>query len=200
MARLRLFFAAPIPDDIRTHMALIQDELRPNAQQVKWVEASNIHLTLKFLGAVDEAAVSALCECAQCAAKGAAAIDVLLKGLGAFPNLRRPRAVWIGVQDGAEALAALARSLEDMLGAHCGIEREQRPFRAHLTIGRIRSPRPSAELAEALQAREGLEVGKFSVGAFGLYRSDLRPTGPVYTCLRSFELRSGSGPGDVPTE
>ena len=188
MGSLRLFFAAPIPDEVRSAAARIQDELRPQGRQVKWVEPENVHLTLKFLGATEAERVDALAACARAVGGQTAPMELVLAGLGAFPNIRRPRAVWIGLQAGQEPLAELARALEDALAAQCGVFREERRFSGHLTIGRVKSPQPQPELAAALAEGQDLAVGRFRLDAFGLYRSELQRAGPVHTLLHRLAL------------
>jgi len=188
MGDLRLFLAAPIPDDLRLKIAGIQDELRPNARQVKWVEPENLHLTLKFLGATDAEQVGGLAACAEAVAARIAPMELVLAGLGAFPNARRPHTVWIGLQAGQEPLAELAEALEEALARECGVPREERRFGGHLTIGRVKSPEPQPRLTTALAEGGDRAIGGYRLDAFDLYQSELRPTGPLYTLLHRFAL------------
>lgn len=121
------------------------------------------------------------------ATAGKTAFDLALGGAGAFPNPKRPNVLWIGVRMGAEALAALAGSVEAELAA-LGFEREKRPFSAHLTLGRVRSPRNAGGVTDWM-IRTGFECDPFRIDAVHLMKSDLQRTGAVYTTLRTCKLQ-----------
>lgn len=120
-------------------------------------------------------------------AAGGASFDLALRGLGAFPSPTRPRVIWAGVARGGAELAALATGVEDAL-ARLGFAREERPFSAHVTLGRVREPRRGPTLAAALGAAAGRELGGFRVERLALMRSDLSPRGARYSVLDSWAL------------
>lgn len=173
----------PSVEDLRRQ--LLQEWSRAE-QLVKWVEPSNLHLTLKFLGPVHASRVPAVLE-ALTAVEALCPFMVRLVGLGAFPRPRGARVLWVGVEEGARELGDLARVVEKALEP-LGFVGEGRPFSPHLTIGRLRTPAYDAELEVALDRKSRVEVGRQHVHSVGLMESTLRPQGPVYTVLRSYRL------------
>lgn len=169
-----------LPDDVRQRLATAVEGLRPHATDVAWVAPANLHVTLKFLGQVDEARVLAFAEALTGAAAGHRAFDVVVRGLGAFPSPTRPRVLWAGLDGDAGRLAALAESVDAACGG-LGVPRETRAFAAHVTLGRVREPRRQPTLADAL-ARGG-EFGRVGVGRVALMRSELSPRGARYSEL-----------------
>ncbi len=174
--------AVLLPEDVRASLAGAAARLRAAAPDVAWVAPENLHVTLKFLGQVDEAHLHALAAALAAAARGGPAFEARVVGLGAFPSVGRPRVLWAGVRDGAEALAALAARVE----AACvglGFAPETRPFAAHVTLGRVRSlrcPRRAPRLADLLDAAAGEELGRLRVERVALMESRLSPHGARY--------------------
>lgn len=152
--------------------------------------AGNLHVTLKFLGQIDDARVPAIADAIGSAASRTAPFDVAVRGLGAFPNASRPRVVWAGL-GGARALGAVADEVDGALAA-LGLPRESRPFAAHVTLGRVREPRRNPALAEAL-ARPA-DFGRLPVTRVSLMRSDLHPGGARYTELAGVLLAGAPSP------
>jgi len=171
----------------RARAAAVQQRLR-GPDGVKWVEPQNFHFTLRFLGYTQPDALQRLVPALSAAVAAHEAFSLTLAGVGAFPNARRPQTIWVGVSEGARPLESLAGSVERAVVAQ-GFSPEERPFRAHLTLGRVKAPRPPVELARALEAMpEGEEVARIQVGEVVLMRSDLRPSGPIYTPMEVFGL------------
>lgn len=182
---MRTFIAIELPDAIRGGLQREIDILRtlPGGRAVRWVSASGIHLTLKFLGEVAPSRIESIQGAMREAAAGPSPFEVSVRGLGVFPNSRRPRVVWVGVEDTSGHLARVQSELEDRLGK-LGFEREDRSFHPHLTLGRVRrgaSAIESQELGETLAGVVSPEIGSLSVVRLSLMRSDLRPTGAVYS-------------------
>jgi 2'-5' RNA ligase len=175
---------------MRAVLAAAAAELRPLARDVSWVAPDNLHLTLKFLGSVDEARVPALVEALAAAAAGQAPYDLVLRGLGAFPSATRPRVLWAGAADGAERTADLAARVDAVL-AELGVPREARAYTAHVTLGRVRVPRAQPALARALAAERGRELGRLRVERLTLMRSDPGRSGARYTALADVPLGGG---------
>jgi RNA 2',3'-cyclic 3'-phosphodiesterase len=123
------------------------------------------------------------------AAASSTAFDLVLRGLGAFPSPTRPRVLWAGIDEGRAAAATLARGVDDAL-AELGFEREARAFSPHVTLGRVRGPRPAPRLAEALAA--GGHFGRQPVASVALMRSDLSPRGARYSELATAPLAAAS--------
>jgi 2'-5' RNA ligase len=158
--------------------------------RLKWVRPESMHLTLKFLGDVDPARVPEI-EAALAAAAGAAPpFSLNARGIGVFPGMRKPRVLWMGLEGQLDRLAALQAAVESEL-ARVGFPAEERPFKAHLTLARIKAPL-RIPLSEALlsEAGEG-ESGPFPVERICLFRSELRPAGAVYTRLAEGILDGG---------
>lgn len=159
------------------------------ARDVAWVARDNVHLTLKFLGAVEAARRDAVAGALSDAAAGCSCFDLTVRGLGAFPTPKRPRVLWAGLDEGAAQAAALARRVDEALVA-LGFAPEPRAFTAHVTLGRVRAPRANPRLAEALAASG--TFGRQRVDRLVLMRSQPSPRGPCYTELAAAPLAAGA--------
>jgi RNA 2',3'-cyclic 3'-phosphodiesterase len=169
--------------------------LKPTARDVSWVATANLHLTVKFLGAVAEDRIEAVAGALTGAIAGVGAFDAQVEGLGAFPSAARPRVVWAGVTAGAGTMADLAGRVDDALAA-LGFDREARPFSPHITLGRVRQPGRILALTEALRRAAGSGFGCFRVARVSLMRSELSPRGARYTELAAASL-GGANAGGV---
>ena len=149
---------------------------------MKWVERANLHLTLKFLGEIDEKQQVAIRDQLLATAKKQKPFEIQLEGIGAFPKTSDPRVIWIGVTVGKEPLMQLARTLEEDC-AELGFAKEERPFSAHLTIGRVRSSQHLASLVKKLQVAEFRGSNPASIEKLILFQSLLLPAGPTYIPL-----------------
>lgn len=195
MTLLRAFIALEIPAPIREAIQQQTTVLRKSADSslVRWVPAGNLHLTLKFLGDVSTTNLPFLTQMLAREAGQHTGFSLQVGGLGAFPNSRRPRVIWIGIH-APEELSALARSLESAT-RRLGYPPEERPFSPHLTIGRIKQTTSPADLQRVHTALESTQVGPLGsaeVTAVHLMKSDLQPTGSVYTRLFSAPLSAPS--------
>jgi 2'-5' RNA ligase len=186
---MRCFVAVDVSEEVRAAMARAQAGLRAAAPRadVRWVAPAAFHMTLAFLGEIPDADVPALAHALEPAAARRRAFGLAARGVGGFPSPRRPRVVWAGVSGGVGELAGLAAETQAAL-VPFGFVPEKRDFRAHVTIGRVRSPRDLAPLAAALEAGAGLELGAWTAGEVVLYRSRLRPTGAVYEAVSRLPL------------
>jgi RNA 2',3'-cyclic 3'-phosphodiesterase len=188
MDEIRSFIAIEIPSPLKGRMEEIQRQLRGTDADVKWVRPEAIHLTLKFLGSIRQEDVERISQALVPVVAGRESIDVRVQGMGCFPNARNPRVVWLGVDQGEEALASLQRAIEQKM-AELSFPAEDRPFSPHLTLGRVRSPRGRVGLSRALEKHQGVEIGTFQAQEVILFRSELRPSGAVYTKLREFPFQ-----------
>ena len=198
MDAIRAFIAIELPDLLRHELDSVTHRLQEQCavaggeasrKAVRWVPASNIHLTLKFLGEVSTANVQALARMLKAEAVRHSPFDILVTGIGAFPNVRRPRVIWVGSEAPAN-LAHLQRAIEAETRA-LGYPTEERPFSPHLTLGRISqnaTPPEATAVAQALSMVSVAELGCLHVDRVHLFQSDLRPSGAVYTSLYSFRL------------
>jgi RNA 2',3'-cyclic 3'-phosphodiesterase len=157
---------------------------------VSWVAADNFHVTVKFLGAVDEARLPAVIDVLHAAVPRHARFTIDVGGLGAFPSATRARVLWAGVVAGDGALAALAATVDTAL-ASLGFPREARAFSPHITVGRVREPGRAPALTTLLSASQTRSFGRVAVNEVTLMRSDLSPRGARYTPLVQVPLSDG---------
>jgi 2'-5' RNA ligase len=194
VANRRLFVALDPPEPVRRRVAALGVELRRtagrHADEVRWVPPENVHLTLQFLGAVPEERVAAVEGAIRAAAAAGRALSLELSGAGGFPNARRPRVVWAGVAGEVEALAALVADLGRRL-APLGFAPEERPFSAHLTLGRARDGRGAPGLAGALAQAAEAGGTPWRVADVALVESHLSPKGPRYEVIARAPLGAG---------
>ena len=180
---MRLFTALDLPDQIVSRLDQLIARLKSTAQ-ISWSPASNLHITTKFIGEWPETRLEEL-ETALRHIRSRQPIDVRIHEVGFFPNSRSPRVFWCGIE--ALGLEGLATDT-DAATSSLGISSENRPYSPHLTLARIKERLDLSPLQRAI-AREGqLEFGRFEARGFFLYRSQLRPTGSVYTKLSEFPL------------
>lgn len=154
----------------------------PFGRNVKWARPDSIHLTLKFLGEVSSDILPQLEAAALRACEPTLPFILQVAGAGAFPGLNRPQVVWIGVSDPSQSLPDVAARL-NALAAPLGIPSEKRPYRPHLTLGRVRSEGPAPELAGRIRGLEGLVGPSFNVERLVLMESVLKPSGAQYSRL-----------------
>ena len=192
MSLLRAFIAVEIPPEIHKAIEGKTPPLRAalDSSLVRWVPTSNIHLTLKFLGGVSPANVELLTQMLSVEVSQHQSFALKFGGLGAFPNPRQPRVIWIGIQ-APVGLEALQHGIE-AAAATLGYPSEKRPFSPHLTIGRVKQnagPAGIQKIRIALDETTVGELGTAQVIAVHLFKSDLKPTGAVYTRLFSAPLK-----------
>jgi RNA 2',3'-cyclic 3'-phosphodiesterase len=173
---------------VRQCLATEVERLKPLTRDVAWVGRDNFHVTLKFLGGVEASRLDAVAAALADAGRASGPFDLAVSDLGAFPSRTRPRVLWAGIDDGAAATAALASHVDRVL-APLGFPPEGRVFSAHVTLGRVRVPRPNPRLAEALS---GGAFGRQRVARLSLMRSELSPRSARYTELVAVPLQTGS--------
>lgn len=186
----RLFFAVDIPEPTLVSAERILETFDIPPNHVRWVHVRNLHITLKFLGDIEQDRVPALCEAAREAAAGFGPMDLIIEGMGIFPNIHHPRVVWFGVGGESANLAALEAELAKKLEP-LGFEPDERPFAPHLTIGRVKSALARGELLRLVHNNQKVRVGPAPVDALHLYESRLSPGGSIYTRIESFPLPGG---------
>ena len=186
MSTLRVFVGVPVGAAVAERISAVRNEF--GGEAVRWAPAENLHLTLKFLGDVEEAQVVAIRSALREALAGTAGFGVTARGLGVFPDARRPRVLWIGLAapELAQVAGRVDRALEPL-----GVERAATRFRPHATIGRWRRPEPGAvRLGEELTRWRDREFGEFRMDAVTLFQSTLRPAGATYSPLEVFRLEA----------
>lgn len=183
MKVIRAFVAVLLAEDIRQKIAQVQGEVKKLAPDVKWVAPDNFHVTLKFLGSVREDDIGGVCDAVGKAAQAVPAFDLSVSGLGAFPSPARARVIWVGTDRGCEELAGLAAGVDDAL-VKLGFEREEKSFKAHITIGRVKTSRFLGDLAAGIEGIDASGLGVQRVASIAVMRSELQREGPVYSVLR----------------
>ncbi|MHC5055164.1 MAG: RNA 2',3'-cyclic phosphodiesterase [Planctomycetota bacterium] len=181
--RLRTFVAVELSKETRSSLGAEIGRLRELGANVKWVSPEDLHITVKFLGQVDRRDVPGILGALEKAARARERFAMEISGLSFFPRPTKPRVVAAGVDEGgAASLTLLAASVEDAL-VEVGFGREGRGFKAHVTLGRVKSPKGIAALSDYLLTHDGRPFGEEQVESVALVMSELRREGPVYTVL-----------------
>jgi 2'-5' RNA ligase len=189
---IRAFIAIELSPEIRTKLEAISHLLKNNLKDVpvRWVQPGNIHLTLKFLGDVSVANLEVLKQALDTEVSTHAAFDISIGEVGAFPNARRARVIWIGVEAPTD-LKNIQHGINVQM-ERLGYEREARRFSPHLTLGRIARNANSTHLRKIGAALESIKVGFLGavrVQSVYLFKSDLQPAGAIYTCIHTSNLK-----------
>lgn len=192
MPTLRTFIAVELDRDLKAGLERVQDSLRQQLApgSVRWVHPQSVHLTLKFLGDTPSEKVDLIAEALAQATARINPFTFTVGGLGCFPNSRRPRVVWAGLQDPSGSLARLRDAVEAEV-APLGFPTEARPFSPHLTLGRVQNRASKSELLEigAVVLNSPIaNIGQMAVTGVAYIKSDLRPSGSVYTTLAEASL------------
>jgi len=186
---MRTFIAIELPQEIKSALSNIQAELKQAHADVKWVKPENIHLTLKFLGEIDETLVEKICAILEGIARQNTPFNLSLSDLGAFPKLNYPRVIWIGVTND-QPVVKIAEEIEKE-AVEIGLPSESRPFSSHITVGRVRSGLNRGALIEKLIfLKKNFPPSKleFKVHSLTLFKSTLTPSGPIYEIIHSYPL------------
>ncbi len=184
---IRTFIAAEIPENITSGIRELQQGLKDYGINIRWIRSENIHLTLKFLGDVQAADIDNIFEAISGTVDGVASISLKAKGIGVFPDIRRPHVLWVGLTGQLEVLMQLQKTLDSNL-KDIGFPQEKRPFKGHLTIGRIKTKINTKKFGDALMAFRNFETETFIADKIILFKSELKPQGAVYTHLASAPL------------
>jgi len=197
METIRAFIAVPLPSPLLEKMAALQRQLEKQAppRSVRWVHTEGIHLTLKFLGDTPTDKLPDIKQALAAVARNALTCTFRVGELGCFPNPRRPRVVWVGVQEPTGRLAALQDAVEEVM-APLGYPPEGRGFTPHLTLGRVQQRASHSDAARIGEVVSRTTVGllaEVSADLFALIRSVLKPTGAEYTSLEEFPLQGREG-------
>lgn len=198
MERIRSFIAIELPDTLKRELSRLEDELKKAAPNIgiKWVNPHAIHLTLKFLGSINVDRISSISKVMELTGREATPFQLKPGVLGAFPSLRRPQVVWIGLSGEIDRLKALQQRLDSSL-TNIGFAAESRSFSPHLTLARLRqetSLREWQNLGEVLAKTSVNLVAAIDVSAISLMRSELTRTGVIYhrICSAQFNKREHS--------
>ena len=189
---MRTFLAVTLPDRLRAELAALQDRLRAARAEVNWVEPAHLHLTLKFLGEMAEARLPELAAALTTAVSAIPRFTLCADGVGAFPTGHHPRVIWVGLGRDLERLGQLARAV-DAACAGLGFPAETRPFAAHVTLGRVRTPHRLAALSESLVGTAFASTTEIPVTAVTVFESRLSSRGPTYVARATVALIDTSG-------
>jgi 2'-5' RNA ligase len=183
MPRTRTFIGIDIGETIRLNAAALQQELAQTGAAVKWVEPANMHITLLFLGDVEDRDLPAVCDVVQTVAAGETSFALAIAGVGAFPTPRRPKILWSGITEGLESLQRLHAALETPLLELGCYRKEDRAYTPHLTLGRVKSDSEAFRLTKELPRRLTWKGGRTHVEEILVFSSELERNGPVYQVL-----------------
>ena len=182
---MRLFIAIKIPENVRAAFASLLKDFRAIAPQLKWVRAENLHVTLKFLGETEPAKLGAL-QNTLSTVQSPDPVNLEFRGLGFFPNQKRPRVFWAGME-ASPNLKTLAADI-DQAAHRLGFPLEQHPFTPHLTLARFPLPGISLKLLQAMNEKNAQPFGALRAQEFHLIESKLKPTGAEYTTVQTFRF------------
>src|SRR5438128_7706789 len=179
---MQLFVALEVPAEVRENLASLLQSFRAVSPQIRWVRPENLHVTLKFIGEVPQTKLAEI-RSALASVRSAQSVTLDFRGLGFFPNEKKPRVFWAGIAASSN-LKTLAADIEGAM-EKCGIAREKRDFSPHLTLARLERPLPEA-LRKAIAENARREFGPLRTGEFHLVQSKLKPSGAEYTTLKTF--------------
>jgi 2'-5' RNA ligase len=190
---IRSFIAIDFPEETRTALGDVQERLKQSGAGVRWVKPASIHLTLKFLGNIHPAQVEDIALAVAEEVRDEPPITLGAAGLGAFPSRKKPRVIWIGMEGEVQRLSRIQARVENALEP-LGFVREKRVFQPHLTIGRVKDRRRLQTLIDAMATLDMEPFNSFDADEIILYKSDLRPTGAIYTKLHRMPLAAPASP------
>ncbi len=186
---MRTFIAIEIPDEIKAGLTEAQRSLKSsNVVDASWTRPEGIHLTLKFLGETPESKIPYLMNGLRQAAEGIGPFRLEVGGIGTFPNPKNARVVWVGLSGDIEKLSRLQAAVEETI-SEIGFKRDERAFTPHLTLGRIKYVRSRDKWLKALDEVKDISLSGFDVAAVSLMKSELKPSGAVYTEMGKVELK-----------
>ncbi|WP_297497849.1 RNA 2',3'-cyclic phosphodiesterase [Thermococcus sp.] len=182
---MRAFIAIDVSDEVRDNLLKAQERIGNKVAKIKFVERENLHVTLKFLGEIDEALAEEVKKALGEIANRHRKHRVKVKGIGVFPNPNYVRVIWAGIEND-EGLKAIAQDVEKEMH-RLGFKKDK-DFVAHVTIGRVKFVKDKLELTMALKDLANKDFGEFEVNAIELKKSTLTPKGPIYETIARFEL------------
>lgn len=183
---IRAFIAIDLPDDVRAAIGKAQAQLRRAGVNMSWTKVENLHVTLQFLGDIEEGTVEGISARLADVAGKHSPFELSVAGAGVFPDERRPRVLWVGCEDDGQ-LRSLAESVQTATQP-LGFQPEHRSFSAHLTLGRVKQWKPDAALTRTLDSIKNQSFGAMRVDTIHLFQSELHPDGSIYSKLSSHQL------------
>jgi RNA 2',3'-cyclic 3'-phosphodiesterase len=184
---IRAFIAFSLPEMITTRICDIQERLKSYRLPVRWVRPGKVHLTLKFLGDIPVNSIDGIAEVIEDTVREYSPLKLITKGLGVFPGIKKPRVLWIGISGDIKPLLEIQGNLEKKLEIK-GFAKENRPFKSHLTLGRIKGHIHSEELFDILRSFSDFKSESFEANELVLYKSELKTAEALYTKLKTVIL------------
>jgi len=178
---MRVFISVELSDKVKKKIVELINDLRKAKSEVKWVKAENLHLTLKFLGWVEDNKLDNLIELTTKAVAGTGSFKAKFVGLGTFPENKSPRVIWVGTAEGGDELCKIAQNLEETL-SKAGFRSEAREFKPHLTIGRVKKSK------ERIKENKKAKFGEMIIDQIHIMKSTLTPKGPIYEIIKEVKL------------
>jgi RNA 2',3'-cyclic 3'-phosphodiesterase len=186
-AKVRTFVAIELPEIIQRDIRHLQHAFKSHRFDIRWVKPLNMHLTLAFLGNISPSVIEAVGRVVSETATAHPVFELIPQGVGVFPNIRRPRIIWAGISGQTDILRSLQAFMSSGLN-RLGFKTEKRPYKGHLTLGRVKSPLDQGRLVDALRSHQGFVSRAFSVQHLVMFKSELHPGGPFYTKLSEVPL------------
>ncbi len=186
--QIRTFIAIRFTDEIRNRIKVFADKFSSLPGNYRWVSPETMHLTLQFLGDIDARLIPKVMSACQIAVREVPPFRIELAGCGVFPNIKRPRVVWIGIKEGQNNVVALHGILSKQLTG-IGLKLEERPYSPHLTFGRIKFLKKTAALKQAIEKNSSEIIGGLAVSKISVFRSELSPEGPSYKIMGETYLK-----------
>jgi 2'-5' RNA ligase len=181
---LRSFIAIELSESVKSALADLQNNFRKCRADIRWVKPAGIHLTLKFLGDIDD--VDGIKKVISKACNYYKPFDIEVAGVGVFPNIRSPRVLWVGIDEN-EVLAGLQSAIEDGLSL-LGFKKDKRKYQPHLTLGRFRSLKGDRTVVDEIGLYNNYRLGCMNASKVSLIKSELRPSGAVYSKITEITL------------
>lgn len=188
---IRTFIAFELPPAVISLLDKVQQDLERLKIRARWVRPENIHLTLKFLGDITPDHIDKIGAAMTAAAFEFSPVTLSVRGVGVFPGIKRPRVIWVGLGGDIRSLFAFQSRLEEKL-AGAEFPKDKRPFKAHLTLGRIKQAANPASIRQMITNYAGLCSEEFTFNQVILFKSDLKPSGAVYSNLKQINIRHSS--------
>jgi 2'-5' RNA ligase len=189
MPAIRSFIAIETPPEVKVDIAKVLEGLRTTNADVRWESIEKFHITLKFLGNVDEPRLNSLADRLEEALVAFAPFNMTYQGVGCFPNQHHPRVIWIGAENEDGSLIKIQETAEKVAEG-MGLQREERQFHPHITIGRVKGPKNLKALVSGL-GNASFNPHAAIIKDVLLMKSDLKPTGSMYSVLRTYQLKNG---------
>jgi 2'-5' RNA ligase len=184
---MRTFVSIEISEEIKERIEALVSRMKLMLTPIRWVEKKNLHVTLKFTGWMADEKLPELEKCVTDSIKGSAPFTLSFAGIGAFPTLKRPRVIWVGTKDGADASRQIADKIENKMGEK-GLREEEKEFTPHLTIGHIKEKIDVASLSKFVEEHGETDFGSMEVDHVSIMKSTLRRTGPIYEEIKRIKL------------